>query len=106
MQNLEKLLTEAYNAGIYLKVNSAYRDYDDQVRIKDESGADAATPGRSNHGFGLAVDFAAGPGARKLTTKDNQYKWLLANAGKYGFKRLPWGIKGEDWEAWHWEYQI
>jgi hypothetical protein len=30
----------------------------------------------------------------------------LENAGKFGFRRLPWGNKGENWEAWHWEYQI
>jgi LAS superfamily LD-carboxypeptidase LdcB len=58
MQNLEKLLTDAYNAGVYLKVNSAYRNYSDQVRIQGDVGADAATAGTSNHGFGLAVDLA------------------------------------------------
>jgi hypothetical protein len=89
MQNLEKLLTEAYNAGIYLKVNSAYRDYDDQVRIKDESGADAATPGTSNHGFGLAVDLADRKGTRvnPITTK-KEWKWIQENKRKYGFENL------------------
>ena len=34
MRDLEAMLTDAYNAGIFIKVNSAYRTYDDQVRIK------------------------------------------------------------------------
>jgi hypothetical protein len=103
---LDQLLAAAEAQNIKFKINSAYRTYSDQVTVKQQQGALAATPGRSNHGFGLAVDFAAGPGLRKLKTADIHYKWLLANAGKYGFRRLPWGNKGEDWEAWHWEYQI
>jgi len=69
-------------------------------------GALAATPGRSNHGFGLAVDFGYG-GGLKLTPSTKEYKWLVVNAAKYGFKRLPYSPKHpESWEAWHWEYQI
>lgn len=102
---LDQLLAAAEAQNIKFKINSAYRTYEDQVAVKQKYGANAATPGRSNHGFGLAVDFAAGPGLRKLNSKDTQYKWLLVNASKYGFRRIPWGAKGEDWEAWHWEYQ-
>ena len=102
---LDQLLAAAESQNIKFKVNSAYRTYSDQVETKRVYGANAATPGRSNHGFGLAVDFA-NPSLAKLNTSMIQYKWLLANAAKYGFKRLPWGSKGENWEAWHWEYQI
>lgn len=103
---LDSLLAAASAQGIKFKINSAYRTYEDQVLVKQQQGKLAATPGRSNHGFGLAVDFAAGPGLRKLNSRDLQYKWLLVNANKYGFRRLPWTpAKGEDWEAWHWEYQ-
>lgn len=92
-------------APIIFRINSAYRTIPDQVRIKKQYGSDAATPGKSNHGFGLAVDFATPP-ATQLTPSTKQYKWLKENASKYGFARLPWGGKGEAWEAWHWEYQI
>ena len=103
---LDQLLAAAEAQNIKFKINGAYRTYDDQVVVKQKYGANAATPGTSNHGFGLAVDFAAGPGLRKLNSRDLQYKWLLVNANKYGFRRLPWTpAKGEDWEAWHWIYQ-
>jgi hypothetical protein len=89
MQNLEKLLTDAYNAGVYLKVNSAYRNYSDQTRIKEDVGADAATPGTSNHGFGLAVDLADRKGTKinPITTK-KEWKWIQENKSKYGFENL------------------
>ena len=105
---LDSLLAAAEVANIKFKINGAFRSYDDQVRVKEEKikqgkPKDAATPGTSNHGFGLAVDFSQN--GKQLTTAMPQYKWLKENAGKYGFKRLPWGSKGENWEAWHWEYQ-
>lgn len=91
---------------IKFKINSCYRTFEDQQRVKNQYGKLAATPGTSNHGFGLAVDFAYGGGA-KLTPSTAQYKWLQENAAKYGFKRLPYNPKHpESWEAWHWEYQI
>lgn len=92
MQNLEALLTDAYNNKIYIKVNSAYRTYTDQVRIKADSsrtGIKAAAPGTSNHGFGLAVDLANASGVRinpNLTPKE--WKWIQENKGKYGFNNL------------------
>jgi hypothetical protein len=92
MQNLEALLTDAYNNKIYIKVNSAYRTYTDQVRIKADSsrtGIKAAAPGTSNHGFGLAVDLANANGVRinpNLTPKE--WKWIQENKGKYGFNNL------------------
>jgi len=92
---------------IKFKVNSCYRTFADQQRVYDQMGPGlAAKPGRSNHGFGLAIDFSYGSGA-KLTPGTAQYKWLEKNAATYGFKRLPWSPKHpESWEAWHWEYQI
>lgn len=103
---VDELLAAATAANITMKVNSCYRTYEDQVRVKNQMGKLAATPGRSNHGFGLAVDFGNAGGA-KLTPSMEQYKWLTANASKYGFHRLPYNPKHpESWESWHWEYSI
>jgi tetratricopeptide (TPR) repeat protein len=92
MQNLEKLLTDAYTAGVYVKVNSAYRTYDDQVRIQQastKSGLPAATPGRSNHGFGLAVDLGDVNGVRINPIKTpKEWKWIQANKYKYSFENI------------------
>jgi hypothetical protein len=90
MKNLEALLTDAFNDKVYIKVNSAYRTYDDQVRIKVEAkNIPAATPGTSNHGFGLAVDLANSIGIRvnpSLTPKE--WKWIQENKNKYGFDNI------------------
>lgn len=92
MTNLESLLTAAWNSGIYIKVNSAYRTYDDQVRVKAESaktGIPAATPGRSNHGFGMAVDLGNKDGVRINPIKTpKEWAWIQANKAKYGFQNI------------------
>ena len=90
MRNLEALLTDAYNNKIYLKVNSAYRTYADQLRIKNSSSEiPCATPGTSNHGFGLAVDLANSDGVRINPIKTpNEWKWIQANKDKYYFNNI------------------
>ncbi len=117
---LERLLEAAEKANITFKINSAYRTYADQERVFGTNCSNApykgekciakpgkgpaARPGTSNHAFGVAVDFA-NIGKTQLNTGMKEYKWLVLNAGRFGFKRLPWGNKGENWEAWHWEFQ-
>jgi LAS superfamily LD-carboxypeptidase LdcB len=107
MQNLEKMLIDAYAAGIYLKVNSAFRTKADQDRVFLDNCTNAAgtgkclprpgkkpaaTPGNSNHGFGLAVDLANKDGVRINITEQTktlkEWAWIQANKNKYGFKEL------------------
>ena len=92
MAKLEAMLSAAYSQGIYLKINSAYRTYEDQVRVKAASatsGIPAATPGRSNHGFGLAIDLANSSGGRiNPITTPKEWAWIQANKIKYGFENL------------------
>ncbi|AGL17033.1 D-alanyl-D-alanine carboxypeptidase family protein [Actinoplanes sp. N902-109] len=52
-----------------------------------------AIPGRSLHELGLAIDITSG--GRTLTAGSAGFKWLSANAGRYGFVNLPS-------EPWHW----
>ncbi len=52
-----------------------------------------AIPGRSLHELGLAVDVTSG--GRTLTAASAGFRWLVANAGRYGFVNLPS-------EPWHW----
>lgn len=56
--------------------------------------ATAAVPGKSNHGYGIAVDIASvgGFGSRF-------YAWLLDNAPLYGWSNAEGRSIGE---AWHW----
>jgi hypothetical protein len=112
---LDKLIVAAEAAGIPVKINSAYRTVPDQIRVWGENCSNpynpgvqkcqvrpgqgpAAIPGTSNHGYGLAVDFATS-GLRRIRPGDQLYDWLAANARTYGFKRIAS-------ESWHWEYQI
>jgi LAS superfamily LD-carboxypeptidase LdcB len=95
---LDKLIVAAEQAKIPVKINSGYRTYDDQVRVRAQYPNDSAKPGTSNHGFGLAVDFAT-PGLKRVKPGDKLYDWLIVNGPKYGFERI-------EKETWHWEYQI
>jgi len=90
MRNLETLLSDAFRQGIYLKVNSAYRIYEDQVRIKTAAKEiPAATPGTSNHGFGMAVDLANSSGVRINPIKTpKEWKWVQDNKNKYSFQNI------------------
>ena len=96
---LDRLIIAAEQAKIPIKINSAYRTYDDQVRVRAQYPNDSAKPGTSNHGFGVAVDFST-PGLKRIKQGDKLYDWLVAgNGAKFGFKRIAS-------ETWHWEYQI
>ena len=62
--------------------------------------ATAATPGNSNHGWGLALDIAqeldGDPAPESIT--QNFVQWLIRNASRYG-------ISAElQSEPWHWRY--
>jgi LAS superfamily LD-carboxypeptidase LdcB len=100
---LDKLLAAATHANIKLRINSAYRTFSDQSRVYKQNCSrgkckpPTASPGSSNHGFGLAVDLANN-GGTKLATSMPEYTWVAENASRFGFKRIAS-------EAWHWEYQ-
>jgi hypothetical protein len=103
-RDLDRLLAAATAAGVILRINSAYRTLQDQQRVYNQNcspngvcSPPTATPGKSNHGFGLAVDFA-NKSSQKMKESFPEYKWLAANGEKYGFRRIAS-------EAWHWEYQ-
>ena len=96
-------MNKAYKAdnGSNLLINEAYRDCATQIRYARELGAVAAPapPCRSNHGWGLAADINVGGFNSPV------YKWLEANAHKYGYVNPPWAKPGGSKpEAWHWEY--
>ena len=54
----------------------------------------SATPGRSNHGWGLAQD---------IQVPRKTFRWMCENAPKFGFyMQAPKG--SPEYEAWHWQY--
>jgi hypothetical protein len=93
-----------------------YRSYERQVTTKQRVPKLAATPGTSRHGWGLAIDIhyfqtgVAEPLA--LEYSSDEYKWLDANAPKYGWVNPQWArennankkSKSRKEEPWHWEW--
>jgi LAS superfamily LD-carboxypeptidase LdcB len=81
-------------------VTDSYRSYELQVDLKARKGSLAATPGRSNHGWGLAVDLVTGG------WDGEAMDWLQANAHRFGWYHPNWAqINGSNPEHWHWEYR-
>ena len=73
-----------------------------------QPGAPLAGYGASNHGWGVAIDFAVG-GNKFGYAKTPEVRWLENNAEKYGFTGLidhtdKNGIYYK--ETWHWEYMV
>ena len=95
-------LNEAYVAkfGSDMCLSSGYRTIAQQYAVKAEKGGLAAEPGKSNHGWGLAIDFCS------RETSGARWKWLNENGPLYGFVNPTWaqtGIGGP-YEPWHWEF--
>jgi hypothetical protein len=87
--------------GAPLCVTDSYRSFPAQVRVFRDKPGLAATPGRSQHGWGLAVDLCGGV----QNFGSEAHLWMLANAPLYGWVHPAWARQGSSRpEAWHWEY--
>ncbi|MCA1710628.1 MAG: M15 family metallopeptidase [Actinobacteria bacterium] len=87
--------------GTPLCVTDSYRTLDAQVAVKAEKPTLAATPGMSNHGWGLATDLC--DGIQVFDTPTHQ--WMLDNALRFGWFHPSWAeADGAKPEAWHWEF--
>ncbi len=95
-------LDEAYVAkfGSDMCLESGYRTLAQQYAVKAERGGLAATPGTSNHGWGLAVDFCS------RETSGARWTWLKETGPLYGFQNPSWAQYGGGGphEPWHWEF--
>ena len=81
--------------GVTIGITDSYRTYETQVDLVRRKGLYsqgglAATPGTSDHGWGLAADLRLDASAQA---------WMRANAGRYGF------AEDTPREPWHWAYQ-
>jgi peptidoglycan hydrolase-like protein with peptidoglycan-binding domain len=114
------MVASAAANGITLGATGTYRSYDQQANLfkqryttspgtgrkktwkgvnywKKPKVAAAATPGRSNHGLGLAADLKA-PLQHKQWLTDKELSWLASNGPSFGF----WNTVES--ESWHWTY--
>jgi hypothetical protein len=94
-------MSSAYAAafGSNLCVNDSYRSYSEQVAVFRQRPRLAAIPGTSNHGWGLAVDLGCGV----QSSRTAQYRWMTANAGRFGWVHPAWAVRSP-FEPWHWEF--
>lgn len=84
-------------------ITGGYRTFASQQSLKAQKGYLAATPGRSQHGWGLAVDLC-GAESRAGTA---QWLWMDQNGPIYGWENPAWARRGGSgaYEPWHWEFQ-
>jgi hypothetical protein len=92
-------------------ISSSYRTFKEQVsvmkqKIKEGKPSEAATPGTSKHGWGIALDIdGTHDGSRRINAL---YAWLAKEAPKYDIINPNWAQKswgfGGIFEPWHWEY--
>lgn len=115
---LTAMIDDAAKDGIKLFVVSGYRSINHQnsiVNNKKKSGQSnekiysASTPGGySEHHTGFAFDFNS---LQQSFDKTKEFKWLQANAHKYGFKLTYTNAgngkakNGTMYEPWHWTWQ-
>jgi hypothetical protein len=83
-------------------LTDSYRTLSEQYRLKSLKPGLAATPGTSEHGWGLALDLCGG--VSKGT--GSRFEWLRENAPAYGWDNPDWARSGGSgpYEPWHWEY--
>ncbi|NTW42137.1 MAG: peptidase M15, partial [Cellulomonadaceae bacterium] len=84
-----------------LCITDSYRSLADQRRVAYTKPGLAATPGTSNHGWGLAIDLCSSE-----TNSSAAITWLKTNGPTYGWVNPDWaGVNGSGaYEPWHWEY--
>jgi len=120
-------LAEAFKVGTGVSLSGGgYRSYENQVKVYDNPekwrlrpdlkekctnpGVGdcvhmGATPGTSNHGWGMAFDWDTKDKDGKIEFESKTYDWMLKNAPKYGWEVPSFAQKGgSKEEAWHIEY--
>lgn len=87
--------------GVALKINTAYRDVVYQgilyaaYEARGKTAPIVAKPGTSDHERGISLDIDTGGEGQNSPV----YKWLAANASKYGF------VNDVSSEPWHWTWK-
>ena len=126
--DLKQMLSDAKDAGLSMYVASAYRSYEKQREVfnntmqdwisqgysplnaYDETKKSVAVPGTSEHATGLAVDIISSEyealDDRQGDTEEQ--KWLMEHCWEYGFiLRYPSdksGVTNIVYEPWHYRY--
>ncbi len=80
---------------------SSYRSAAQQASVRAKRGSLAAAPGKSMHGWGLAIDLCSSE-----TSSREIYAWLNTNGEVFGWANPSWAKRGGGgkYEPWHFEY--
>jgi hypothetical protein len=113
--NFLALFQAATKDGVKMNAVSSFRSMDHQLALCSQNyGCEngdfrkVARPGYSNHQLGIAIDFtepsSSNAAAQNCTTRvrdtsSAQWKWLNANAAKFGIKQYSA-------ESWHWDAMV
>lgn len=116
----QKMKQDAAKENLIIKKGSSFRTYDYQKKLhqryirqhgEKDTVNSSAKEGHSEHQLGLAIDIINNNPATSINNRfknTREYKWLIANAHKYGFiLRYPEGkenITGYIYEPWHYRY--
>jgi zinc D-Ala-D-Ala carboxypeptidase len=104
--SFQRMIDDAAKAGVQIS-GGGFRTKQQQIALRTTNGCPdvwtapassckvpTAIPGRSLHEIGLAIDLTSGH--RTINDRNSAaFKWLAANAGRYGLVNLPS-------EPWHW----
>lgn len=84
-----------------LCITDSYRPLSVQRRLAVIKPGLAATPGRSNHGWGLAIDLCSSE-----TRNADVMSWLRTKGPVFGWETPAWARRGGSgpYEPWHWEF--
>ncbi|MCU1691460.1 MAG: hypothetical protein JWM64_551, partial [Frankiales bacterium] len=96
-------LAQAYRQhfGSTLCLIDGYRPLGEQQLLRRTKRRYAATPGLSEHGWGVAVDLGCGVNS----SRSGASQWLKSNAGRFGWHHPDWAEPGGSRpEPWHWEF--
>jgi peptidoglycan hydrolase-like protein with peptidoglycan-binding domain len=93
-----ELRAAAQAAGIDLSCTDSYRSIEEQEDLKQRKPNLSATPGKSVHGWGFAVDLSLGLPPKPFGNSVSE--WLKTNAPEYG-----WYLGRPKDEPWHWVYR-
>lgn len=115
-ESLLRMFNDAAREGKTLRLVSGYRDYQHQLRLYNQSVARrgknqkmVARPGRSEHQLGTTADVTNSKQhlLKRSFINTPEGQWLVANAGRYGWKMTVMrgdGPRSHADEPWHIRY--
>jgi hypothetical protein len=84
-------------------ITDSYRSLAAQIDVRRRKPGLAATPGTSNHGWGLALDLC-GPDGGQWVVASAYDVWMHENSKRFGWHHPDWAEPGGSKpEGWHWQ---